>query len=138
MRVHDSTTQRLNPQRAIIIDVHKEWRVHINRKKRMNPLPALDELKETNEQVSILRNQGFPLALARALALQSTRAFPLRLFVVDNSGSMREADGRRLVASSTKENVKWVQTTRWEELKVSVSRFDGVGVVAFSMRHRRQ
>ena len=104
----------------------------------MNPLPVLEEVNETNEQVSILRNQGFPSALARALALQSTRAFPLRLLVVDNSGSMREADGRRLVASSTKENVKWVQTTRWEELKVNLSWFMcHVGVVAFSMRRQQ-
>jgi hypothetical protein len=32
---------------------------------------------------------------------------------------MREPDGRRLVESSTKDNVKWAKTTRWEELKVS-------------------
>lgn len=84
----------------------------------MNPLPLLEEVNKTDEQVLCLRDQGFPSALARALALQSTEAFPLRLWIADNSGSMREADGRRLVASSTKGNVKWVQTTRWEELKV--------------------
>ena len=85
----------------------------------MNPLPVLEEVNESNEQVECLRDQGFPSALARALSLQSTRAFPLRLWIVDNSGSMREPDGRRLVESSTKDNVKWAKTTRWEELKVS-------------------
>jgi hypothetical protein len=85
----------------------------------MNPLPVLQEVNETYEQVECLRDQGFPSALARALSLQSTRAFPLRLWIVDNSGSMREPDGRRLVESSTKDNVKWAKTTRWEELKVS-------------------
>lgn len=85
----------------------------------MNPLPVLEEVNESNEQVECLRAQGFPSALARALSLQSTRAFPLRLWIVDNSGSMREPDGRRLVESSTKDNVKWAKTTRWEELKVS-------------------
>ncbi len=82
----------------------------------MNPLPVLEEVNESNEQVECLRDQGFPSALARALSLQSTRAFPLRLWIVDNSGSMREPDGRRLVESSTKDNVKWAKTTRWEEL----------------------
>jgi hypothetical protein len=87
----------------------------------MNPLPVLEEVNESNEQVECLRAQGFPSALARALSLQSTRAFPLRLWIVDNSGSMREPDGRRLVESSTKDNVKWAKTTRWEELKDTVT-----------------
>jgi len=60
-------------------------------------------------------------ALARAMCLQTTKAYPLRLWIVDNSGSMREADGRRLVASSSKTNVRWTQTTRWDELKDTVT-----------------
>lgn len=87
----------------------------------MNPLPVLEEVKEkevAEEQVLCLKDQGFPSALARALSRSTHAAFALRLWIVDNSGSMREADGRRLVASSTKNNVKWAQCTRWEELKV--------------------
>ena len=55
------------------------------------------------------------------MCVKTTRAFPLRLWVVDNSGSMRENDGRRLVASSSKSNVRWTQCTRWDELKDTVT-----------------
>ena len=54
------------------------------------------------------------------MCYQSTQAFPLRIWIVDNSGSMREPDGRRLVETSTKQNVRWTLCTRWDELKDTV------------------
>lgn len=60
------------------------------------------------------------LALARAMCVTSVQTFPLRLWIVDNSGSMRQADGCRLVASSTKSRIKFAECTRWDELKDTV------------------
>ena len=50
-------------------------------------------------------------------ALRSARAktFPIRFWVVDNSGSMGLPDGQKLAKDSTG-NFKMIQTTRWQEL----------------------
>jgi len=47
-------------------------------------------------------------------------AFPLRIWVVDNSGSMNKGDGNRLVETRRKEDVKVVSCTRWKEIQQTV------------------
>ena len=60
----------------------------------------------------LLRKSADPV-----FALRSARAktFPIRFWVVDNSGSMGLPDGQKLAKDSTG-NFKMIQTTRWQEL----------------------
>lgn len=63
-----------------------------------------------------LKRQGFTSGLADALS-KVNDTFPLRIWVLDNSGSMQTADGKRLVETTSKDQVKYITSTRWEELK---------------------
>jgi len=60
---------------------------------------------------------GFPLGLSKEL-IGSTVEFPVRFWVVDNSGSMNMNDGTRLVMSRGKPCP--VKTSRWTELSDTV------------------
>jgi len=66
------------------------------------------------EERKELKNQGYTEGLINSLAKTKLR-YPLRIWLVDNSGSMKKGDGTRLVSEfggmfSTK------PTTRWNEL----------------------
>ena len=71
----------------------------------------------TDEQFSILTAQGFPPGLARDI-VNSTAAYPLRFWVVDNSGSMRSNDGNQILGEQN--NIKVVPCNRWTELQGTV------------------
>lgn len=72
------------------------------------------------DQLKHLRDQGFTEGLAKALS--ATRlTFPLRVWVVDNSGSMQKDDGHRLVETARSSHVKIVSSTRWAELQETVN-----------------
>ncbi|KAK1743720.1 hypothetical protein QTG54_005317 [Skeletonema marinoi] len=43
--------------------------------------------------------------------------FPLRIWVVDNSGSMQHTDGHRFVETKRQQDVKIVSCSRWDEIK---------------------
>ena len=43
--------------------------------------------------------------------------FPLRMWVVDNSGSMQNTDGHRFVETKRKQDVKVVGCSRWNEIR---------------------
>ena len=51
---------------------------------------------------------------------QNNAAFPLRIWVVDNSGSMTKNDGHRMVETTKKDDVKIVGCTRWTEIQETV------------------
>lgn len=70
------------------------------------------------DQIKALIGQGFTRGLAKSLTLNNT-IFPLRIWVVDNSGSMQKADGHRII-SSRSNNIKIATSTRWEEIKECV------------------
>ena len=73
----------------------------------------------TNRTVQSLHSQGFTEGLTEAL-LRNNRAFPLRIWVVDNSGSMNARDGHRLVETAKQKDVKLVDCTRWAEMQQTV------------------
>ena len=58
---------------------------------------------------------GFPAGLSQAL-VSSTRVFPVRYWILDNSGSMNTGDSSRLLASPETGDAKFVKATRWQEL----------------------
>jgi len=71
------------------------------------------------EQLEQLRQQGYTDGLARAL-VESCSSFPLRIWVIDNSGSMNSVDGNMLVATKSSSEVKSVSCTRWKEIQETV------------------
>lgn len=70
--------------------------------------------------IQALTDQGFTKGLIEAL-VKNKLAFPLSLWIVDNSGSMATRDGHRLVETKSKTNhVKFVDCTRWAEMQQTV------------------
>ena len=78
----------------------------------------------TKEQIYVLENQhDFSIGLARQLGV-SKICFPLRFWVVDNSGSMRRKDGHQVLhsSSSSSSSVVAIQNcSRWLELQQSMA-----------------
>ena len=70
-------------------------------------------------QINQLIKQGFTRGLARAVG-ESIDVFPLRVWIVDNSGSMSHNDGNRFIETSNTSDVKVVQCTRWKEIQETV------------------
>jgi hypothetical protein len=65
-----------------------------------------------------LVDQGFTRSLARSLN-ETKQAFALRIWVIDNSGSMKARDGHQIV-NNGKSNVFMVDCSRWEEIRECV------------------
>eukprot|EP00934_Nitzschia_sp_Nitz4_P001282 Nitzschia sp. Nitz4//scaffold33_size148984//82558//83748//NITZ4_002932-RA/size148984-processed-gene-0.170-mRNA-1//-1//CDS//3329548439//1282//frame0 len=66
-----------------------------------------------------LKTQGFPGGLIDSM-MESCQVFPLRFWVVDNSGSMNTGDGHRIVETPRSSSVKFVSCSRWAELQQTV------------------
>ena len=79
--------------------------------------PAMISPDLSAEQLRLLRAQGFPEGLAKELG-KSRLQFPLRFWLVDNSGSMNTSDGTEL--RGTQDKLVTVRCTRWKELQSTV------------------
>lgn len=77
------------------------------------------DIYEYSEQVHCLIEQGFTSGLAR-LVIQHSKSFALRIWIIDNSGSMNAADGKKLIATKKRTDVRWVTCTRFAELQECV------------------
>jgi hypothetical protein len=66
-----------------------------------------------------LAEQGFTRGLAEAL-LKNKIAFPLKIWIVDNSGSMNHHDGHRFIATKRKDDIRLVECSRWAEMQQTV------------------
>jgi len=82
-------------------------------------LPKDQSYKLNESDIRALQQQGFTRGLAETLT-RNNIAFPLRVWVVDNSGSMTIRDGHRIIESSQKDKVKLVDCTRWSEIQQTV------------------
>jgi len=80
-----------------------------------------DELpKQIDEkQLKQLRDQGFTTGLAKAL-IDNTNNFPLRIWIIDNSGSMSIPDGKRFVEKRKERMISTKTCTRWNEIQETV------------------
>lgn len=67
-------------------------------------------------QIEQLVKQGYTRGHAKSLA-QTIKNFPLRIWVVDNSGSMQKTDGHRFVETKRSQDVKVVSCSRWNEIR---------------------
>ena len=65
------------------------------------PVVATQSIVTPPADPTVLQRRGYPPGLVRALN-DAIQAFPLRLWIVDNSGSMNHADGSRLVSNAGK------------------------------------
>ena len=72
---------------------------------------------ERLERIDMLRKQGYTRGLAESLD-QSKQAFPLSIWIVDNSGSMQHVDGHRIIQKQNQ--LKLVECTRWAEMQQTV------------------
>ena len=88
--------------------------------KAKDPALALEELAA----------KGYPLGLARELT-KACQAFPLRFWVVDNSGSMQTADGSRLV-TDTSGNKRMIACTQPRRVAAMFDGHTGVGRAWFT------
>ena len=71
------------------------------------------------KQIRELKDLGYTTGLANALS-DMKRSFPLRIWIVDNSGSMQNGDGYRFVETLDQHHVKIASCTRWAELQQCV------------------
>jgi hypothetical protein len=73
----------------------------------------------SQQERDALQAQGFPAGLVDAM-IQNCHYFPLRIWVVDNSGSMATGDGHRMIETLRANDVRLVTCTRWTELQETV------------------
>lgn len=66
-------------------------------------------------QIQRLLEQGFTRGLCASLN-QMRKVFALRIWIVDNSGSMQKTDGHRIIPTKKREIVETIPCTRWEEI----------------------
>eukprot|EP00581_Thalassiosira_minuscula_P007576 CAMPEP_0183703774 /NCGR_PEP_ID=MMETSP0737-20130205/1387_1 /TAXON_ID=385413 /ORGANISM="Thalassiosira miniscula, Strain CCMP1093" /LENGTH=420 /DNA_ID=CAMNT_0025930571 /DNA_START=175 /DNA_END=1437 /DNA_ORIENTATION=- len=66
-------------------------------------------------RIEQLVKQGYTRGHATSLA-QTIKNFPVRIWVVDNSGSMQKTDGHRFVETKRTQDVKVVGCSRWNEI----------------------
>lgn len=86
-------------------------------KRVLMPAPSSKMLNQS--EISCLKDQGYTGGMIKSIA-RSNMTFPLRIWVVDNSGSMNTGDGHRLVDSANQSHVRFVSCSRWTEIQETV------------------
>ena len=75
---------------------------------------ATERLSEV--QLQTLMDQGYTRGLAESLN-QTRDAFALRIWIIDNSGSMQQNDGHRIVGDYKGGKLRTVDCSRWDEIR---------------------
>jgi hypothetical protein len=78
-------------------------------------LPHIATRPLDDNQIQRLVEQGFTRGLSMSLN-QMKEVFALRIWIVDNSGSMQKTDGHRIIPTKNRDVVKTVPCSRWEEI----------------------
>lgn len=86
----------------------------------------------TSVQEAMAALTKFPPGLVKALHASAHEAFPVRFFIIDNSGSMQSTDGNRCLIDAQGRG-RMVRATRWEELADTVIQ---VGTMASALNAR--
>ena len=73
----------------------------------------------SDQEIHTLRSQGYTTGLIQSLQ-RNKLLFPLRIWVVDNSGSMSMGDGHRIVNTLSNKDVRLVGCSRWTEIQETV------------------
>jgi len=81
--------------------------------------PPRNSEKITESQIDRLKQQGYTRGLAESIG-ENNDAFALRIWIVDNSGSMAHPDGHRFIETNKSSNLKVASCTRWKEIQETV------------------
>jgi hypothetical protein len=82
------------------------------------PLVAhLHPIDEAN--INALESHGFTRGLVEAM-LHDRGTFALRIWTVDNLGSMLARDGHRLVETARRHDIKFLPCSRWKEMQETI------------------
>jgi hypothetical protein len=84
-----------------------------------NPRVAPLLLHPEQQQPVELEGHGFTKGLVEAM-LHDREAFALRIFLIDNSGSMVTNDGHRLVETTRQHEIKFLPCSRWKEMQDTI------------------
>ena len=101
------------PSSRTLLHQGRSQRVFVDAAKSMSTKNLSSGEKES------LKAQGYSTGLIEELT-RNILAFPLRIWVVDNSGSMSMNDGHRIVETSRANDVRLIQCSRWTELQEAV------------------
>lgn len=105
-------------------EIHLTGYTHLGNRQSQSGVPMQSLVKAKScilldQQTEQLMDMGFPRGLA--LEMGNTRSvFPVRFWVLDNSGSMMTNDGSCIRGTSS------IQCTRWAELQETVSYHAGL------------
>ena len=82
-------------------------------------IPLRDPTLSSDQIKALIEEQGYTKGLCKALS-ESISDFALRIWVIDNSGSMANNDGQKLISDSRSEGLRSIQCTRWNEIQETV------------------
>lgn len=82
----------------------------------VSEIPAAASQRLSEVQIKKLMEQGYTRGLAESLN-QTKDAFALRIWIVDNSGSMQQNDGHRIVGDFKGGKLRMVDCSRWDEIR---------------------
>jgi len=105
--VHDQNSQGSN---RTLLNQGRSQRVLV-------PQPSCKQL--SRDETESLKDQGYTTGLIKSIT-RSNMTFPLRIWVVDNSGSMMAGDGHRIVHTENTSDVRFVSCSRWAEIQETV------------------
>mmetsp|Transcript_27173 Transcript_27173/g.44910 ORF Transcript_27173/g.44910 Transcript_27173/m.44910 type:complete len:397 (+) Transcript_27173:237-1427(+) len=110
--VHDDTSKDRGPKsNRTLLEKGRSHRVVV---------PQNPSSKQLNSnEIQTLQAQGYTSGLIQSIA-RNNMTFPLRIWVVDNSGSMSINDGHRMVETGNNKDVRFVDCSRWAEIKETV------------------
>jgi hypothetical protein len=104
----------IHPSRCPPLDLNFLWKLYHSRQH----LSTLTNATTQKDRIEILRSQGFPFGLA-SLILNHTHDFPLRIWLVDNGGTMHHNDGH-IITKTSGQKVAIVDCSRWQEVSVAL------------------
>jgi len=99
-------------------DLDESWQNRLNSLNDKLSSTVVNDL--TEEKINRLKSQGFTTGLAKALS-SCCQSFPLRMWIIDNSGSMQATDGHKILSTTNRNDVNIVSCSRWEEIRICVN-----------------
>jgi hypothetical protein len=115
-RQHPVST--IHPGRCPPLDLEFMWQIYQARD-TATIVPGQVEIvqdaeRRRKERMATLRDQGFPTGLS-SMMLDNAEKCPVRILLIDNSGTMN-ADDATMVAQSSTGKIQTTECTRWEAL----------------------
>jgi hypothetical protein len=115
-----SEKQYIHPERCPPLNLEFLWKIYNKRGAEAAPDEGsrFSTWRTHQDRIGTLRAQGFPEGLA-SLMLQHAVESPLRIFLVDNSGTLHQNDAY-LVSQSSSGRFQTVGCTRWESVTSAI------------------